>query len=75
MKRITVIPAYNRDYKSIEKVTAGLQSDKDFKIADVSSPYNDKYVNLSQLKEAGFEEVRVRFAKLTKVVILKVVDL
>lgn len=60
-----VVPAYSRDYRSKKEIEKDLLADKDFKINDISSPDDGRYINLSQMKEAGIKEVRVRYKKLT----------
>jgi hypothetical protein len=42
---LTVVPAYNRDYKSAEVVVEHWLGGKDFQIADVSSPWNGAYTS------------------------------
>lgn len=68
--RLTVVPAYGRDYKSNKEVQAAWNDCKDFLIQDVGSPDNGRYVNRPQLK-AG-DTVSVRFAQLRKVCVIKV---
>lgn len=41
-----LIPAYGRDYKSKKAIQADLEANKDFVIADISSQYDGKPVNL-----------------------------
>lgn len=61
---MNLIPAYGRDYQSRIAVLADLKTGKDFVIADVSSPYDGKPVNLQALKG---RTVTVRYSKLRKV--------
>jgi hypothetical protein len=67
-----LLPAYGRDYKSKKAVEADFMADKDFIIADVSSMWNDKYVNRPQLIDAGVTEVNIRYCNLSKVCVLPV---
>jgi hypothetical protein len=69
---VTLTPAYGRDYKSKKEIQADLDADKDFEIADVFGGNAGRKVNKTQLKELGIAAVNVRYAKLTKVTILKV---
>jgi hypothetical protein len=67
---MTLTPAYGRDYKSKSEVEAAWDGGKDFQIASVG-PYMGAYVSKREL--AGKErEVSIRYAKLSKVVVLKV---
>lgn len=42
---MTLVPAYGRDYKSSKEVKQDWANGKDFRIADMSSPDNGRYVN------------------------------
>jgi len=67
---MTLTPAYGRDYKSKAEVEAAWDGGKDFQIASVG-PWMGSYVTKREL--AGNEkEVSIRYAKLSKVVVLKV---
>jgi hypothetical protein len=57
-----LIPAHGRDYQSKAAVELDLKADKDFIVADSRKP-----VNLSQLRQAGFTTVPVRYAALRKI--------
>ena len=69
MKKTTLTPAYGRDYKSKKAVLADLKSDKDFLLSDLSSRWDGKPINLSQLVEAGYTVVNVRYGKLRKIAV------
>jgi hypothetical protein len=69
MKYLTVVPAYGRDYKSQKEVRADYEADKDFRICDMSSPYDGAMVNKSD-KPANVT-LMVRYARLTKVVAIR----
>lgn len=73
-KSINVIPAYGRDYKSKAEVWLALENQKDFLIADISNPYNGKYISLREIKREGFDSVQVRYRKLREVQIFKTKD-
>jgi len=70
-KRLTLVPAYGRDYKSKKAVQADLAANKDFTICDISCQYDGKYANLQDLKAAGYEELNVRYKRLTMVTVIK----
>lgn len=72
MKRLSIIPAYGRDYKSKKEVEGSLIGNLDFQIADIGSPDNGRYINLPQIVEAGITQLAVRYAKLTKVHVVEV---
>ena len=71
-KRTTLTPAYGRDYKSKATVKADLDRDLDFLLADFSSPWDGKPVNLSQLKADGYTEVNIRYKQLRSVAVFKI---
>jgi hypothetical protein len=62
--RLTVIPAFGRDYKSDKAVAADFIANKDFQICDMSSPDDGRYVNAEQL--APGDTLAVRYAGRTK---------
>ena len=70
--RLTLVPAYGRDYKSKAAVEKDWADGKDFTICDVSSPHDGRYINLEDAVKAGLREVNIRYQKLTKVAVLKV---
>jgi hypothetical protein len=70
---MTLVPSYGRDYKSKAEVEAAINANNDFTVADMSSPWDGKQVNKPQLVELGIRSVTVRFGKLRKVAIFKVV--
>jgi hypothetical protein len=73
--RISVIPAYGRDYKSKREIEMSMKENLDFKISDISSPHDGRYINLAQIVEAGITTVNVRYAKLTKIHVVEVAKL
>lgn len=62
--RLTVIPAYGRDYKSAKAVKADFDANKDFMICDMSSPDDGRYVNAEQLKPG--DTLYIRYQRKTK---------
>jgi hypothetical protein len=69
---MNLVPAYGRDYKSKASVQADLDADLDFTIADISSPWNGRYVNKSQLVDAGYKQITVRYSRLRKVAVIDI---
>ncbi len=63
MSRLTVIPAYGRDYASKEEVLADWNADKDFESQNYGA---SGYINKSGAKEYGIVEVTIRYAKLRR---------
>lgn len=68
-KTITVIPAYGRDYKSVKEVKEAYEAGKDFTIQDFFSGADGKAINKEDAERAGVQ-LKVRYSKLTKAVIL-----
>jgi len=69
MTYLTVVPAYGRDYKSQKEVKAAWAEGKDFRIEDMSSPDNGRYVNKDdKVKGITFN---VRFDQNRKVCVIK----
>ena len=62
---LTLSPAYGRDYTSQKAVKADWDADKDF-VIETFGPDMGRYINKSQAPG----KVSIRYAKLTKVVIL-----
>lgn len=60
----TLIPAYGRDYASKAKLLADWNSDKDFVIADIMSPWDGKYANRPQFSKG--DRIQFRYGKLMK---------
>jgi hypothetical protein len=67
---MTLTPAYGRDYKSAKAVKADFNLDKDFVVVSIIDPACGRYVNKADLLDQG--SVRIRYAKLTKVTVVKV---
>ena len=72
MKKVTVTPAYGRDYKSKAAVKADWDADKDFIIASFMDRWHGKPANKADLVGAGYTHVELRYAKLTKLIIVDV---
>jgi hypothetical protein len=56
--RTTVLPAYGRDYRSAKAVLTDFDAKKDFIIADMSSPFDGRYVNSEQMNVGDVLAVR-----------------
>jgi len=69
MRYLTVVPAYGRDYTSRAKVMADWNAGKDFRINDVSSPDDGRYINKSD-KPADVA-LTVRYYRMQKVTVIK----
>lgn len=63
----TLIPAYDRDYKSAKAVRADWEAGKDFVVADFYSKYDGKVANKEDFP-AG--EVRIRYGNLRQVMVI-----
>ena len=63
---LTVVPAYGRDYTSINAARADWCAGKDFIINDLFNPYDGKPINRDQAVEAGYT-VHIRYNHLRKV--------
>lgn len=71
MSHTTVSPAYGREYKSAKAAKADWEAGKDFTVQDMSSRWDGKPINKEDAKTAGFSEVNIRFAQMTKLVVVK----
>lgn len=69
---MVLIPAYGRDYKSAAAVKADFEAGKDFIVQDYFSPYDGKPANKESLVQAGVKRVEIRYARLAKLVVVKV---
>lgn len=72
MSIIQITPAYGRDYSSKQKAVAAFNAEKDFRVVDVGCKYNGSYVNKQQLV-GEYDEVKIRYNKLTRVAIVPLV--
>ena len=71
-KTITLVPTYGRDYKSKKAVQDDFDANKDFKIMDMSSRWDGKPANKSDLKSSGYTSANIRYAKMRKVAVIKI---
>ncbi len=67
--RLTLIPAYGRDYASKAAVIADWNAGKDFESVGYGS---GGYVNLAQARELRIVEVNIRYKRLTQVCVVKI---
>lgn len=73
MRTLTLTPAYGRDYKSVKAVAADWEANKDFLIADISSPWDGKPVNRDSLVRSGeATHVNVRYHNMRRVARIEV---
>lgn len=70
MGRMTVTPAYGRDYKTAKAAREDWAAGKDFLVSDITSRYDGKPINKPQADEAGLT-VTLRFCNLTKTCAVK----
>jgi hypothetical protein len=64
MKSITVWGAYGRDYNSTNAAFKAWRAGLDFQS-------NSGYITEDEAKRAGYKQVTIRYAKLTKSVVVK----
>lgn len=69
MRSITVVPAYNRDYKTEEQVRKAWDEDRDFRIQDIVHPDNGRYLNKQDV--AHGETIKIRYNKQTEICLIK----
>lgn len=68
---ICISPAYGRDYKSKKEVLAAFQDNKDFVVESIMSPHCGRYCNRADLIKGGESKVEIRYARKSKVTIVK----
>jgi hypothetical protein len=76
MSYLTLVPAYGRDYKSGKEVQADWDEGKDFRICDMSSPWDGAYVSKRDTAEDHKPSLKgttfnIRFKKLTQIKVIK----
>ena len=70
MQSITLSPAYGRDFSTRRAAEENFNANQDWRIESVASGYAGAYATRAELKHAGYREVELRYAKLTKVTIV-----
>ena len=75
-KRIILVPAYGRDYRTAKEVLAAWRAGKDFLISDVSCRFNGRYISLVDVERFAMTDwtFRIRFLRLTCIVFVGMVD-
>lgn len=68
---MTLVPMF-KDYKSLREVRDAFHSGRDFRIADMSSRWDGKPVNKSQLVAEGVAKVFIRYAGLRRIAAIDV---
>jgi hypothetical protein len=69
MSKLTLVPAYGRDYTSQDQVIADWNAGKDF----LAQNYQQGgYINKEGAIEYGVAQVTIRYAKLRKLVVVEV---
>ena len=66
----TLTPAYGRDYTSKRATLADFNANMDFVFNDVTSRYDNKPCNKSDLKSTGVKTVKIRYNKLMKLIVV-----
>jgi hypothetical protein len=69
---MTIVPRQGRDFRSRNDVSRAFYADTDFQVADISSPWDGKPVNFSDLQSAGHTKVWIRYAKLRRITALPI---
>jgi hypothetical protein len=73
MSYLTLVPAYGRDYKSKKEVMADWDGGKDFRICDVSSPDDGRYLNKDNaVKTMKGTALNIRYKRLTMICVVVV---
>lgn len=69
-KRLTVTPAYGRDYRTAKAAKADWEKGNDFLVSDIMDPYDGKPINKQDADSAGLE-ITIRFHRLEKLTVVK----
>lgn len=70
--RLTLVPAYGRDYKSKAAVLEAWNAGKDFLICDMSSVWDGKPTNKSDCARMGVRTVNIRYNAFRSVAVVQV---
>lgn len=75
-KWLTLVPAYNRDYKTAPDVLIAWEKGLDFQIQDISCRYNGRYLNRMDAESSAYPELKettfkVRYDGLVEFVLLQ----
>ncbi len=60
----SMIPAFGRDYETATQIIAAWEDGKDFRLADITSPYDGK---MCSIRDFIGETVKLRYRRLTRV--------
>jgi len=74
MSTVILIPAYGRDYKNIAQVINDWKDGKDFVISNITDRYDGWFCSIGDtkfLKDDGYIYAQIRYACLTKLIIVK----
>ena len=69
---MTLIPAYGRDYKSKKAAVADFNGGKDFVVCDVTSRWDGKPADKTDLQAAGVRRVQIRYNQRRSVCVVEV---
>lgn len=69
MTILTLVPAYNRDYKSGKEVQADWDAGKDFRINDMMHPNDGAYINKEDAPKSA--NLNIRYKNLTQIKVIK----
>lgn len=69
MTYITLVPAYNRDYRSQKEVRADWDAGKDFMIQDISSPFDGRYISIRDSQPNT--TYNIRYKQLCNICVIK----
>ena len=71
MNHTIIVPTYGRDYTTGKACKADFNANKSFIINNLFDPSDGKPCNKSDLTRAGITNVEIRYARLTKLVMVK----
>jgi hypothetical protein len=68
---LTLVPAYGRDYKSKKEVITDWNAGKDFKVMDISCPFDGCYCS-NQTPELKGKTLNIRYKRMEMICQIKV---
>lgn len=74
-RSLTVVPAYGADYRSQTEARQAWRIGKDFRIRDIGSAYDGRYVSsrdVALLRAQRITHVHIRYARLERIAVIKV---
>ena len=72
MSKLTLVPAYGREYESQQEVQAAWESGQDFLVSDPTSPWDGSYVNSEDVLSSKMASVHIRYRR--GIVAMRVAD-